>query len=146
LIELLVALDLSDKGVRAGPMYYGRFQLSSNIHQIQDYKDWFGKQERLFEEHEPGGEWFGQLRKIIDFATLSGARSPQSWLCGGIAIGSEMAQAWGVPGFSLITLDDLRLRRDTPQDRLENLNVNAILPQLAGVRELLRKAWNDPKF
>ena len=61
-------------------------------------------------------------------------------------IGTELCQFWGVPGFSLVTLDDLRLLRDTPIDTFENLNLKAVEPQLQGVAKLLAKAWDDPKF
>ena len=54
--------------------------------------------------------------------------------------------AWGIPGFSMITFDDLRLRRDTPNDTIDRLDLDAILPQLSGVRDLFQHAWNDPKF
>ena len=46
----------------------------------------------------------------------------------------------------MITLDDLRLRRDTPTDTLANLKVDAIVPQAAAVMTLIRHAWDDPKF
>ena len=35
-IEMLVALDLSDSGVRFGPMYRGNYREASNISHIQD--------------------------------------------------------------------------------------------------------------
>src|SRR5438067_4919025 len=103
---------------------------------MQDYKDWFPRAEREF----------GDIKGIVDFEPLSGVRTPQSWLCAPMAIGSELCPAWGVPGFSMITLDDLRLRRDTPTDTLDHLNVAAILPQLAATREVLWRAWSDPNF
>ena len=43
--------------------------------------------------------------------------------------------AWGVPGMALVTLDDLRLFRDTPNDTLENVDVEAILVLLEGIAE-----------
>src|SRR5205823_3564480 len=103
LIELMVALDFSDRGVRCGPLYWGRFQSATNISQIQDYKDWFTR----------NGDSLRDLANVIDFSPLSGVRTAQSWLCAPMAIGSELCQAWGVPGFTMMTLDDLRLRRDT---------------------------------
>ncbi|HWP40279.1 MAG TPA: hypothetical protein VNL70_05090, partial [Tepidisphaeraceae bacterium] len=145
-IELLVGLDLSDNGVRAGPVFFGQYQRTSNITDIQDYRDWFSKVDRGFSRNEPGSEWFGQVRGVIDFEPLNQSRSPQSFIAAPLPIVSEMAPVWGVPGMTFITLDDLRLLRDTPNDTLQRLNVQAILPQLDGVREVLRRAWNDPKF
>ena len=138
--------DLSDRGVRTGPLYWGQFQQTSNISHIQDYRDWFNKAERALADGKPEGQWMAPVRAVIDFEPLSAARAPQSWLVASMPIGSEMSQAWGTPGFSMVTLDDPRLRRDTPTDTLENLNVDAILPQLDAVKTLFRQAWNDPKF
>ena len=69
-----------------------------------------------------------------------------SYLAAPLPVGSELAQAWGTPGFSMITLDDLRLRRDTPNDTADRIHLDAILPQVQGVRDLFAHAWNDPKF
>jgi hypothetical protein len=146
LIELLVALDLSDDGVRVGPLYWGQFQQTSNISQIQDYRDWFNKQERALTENKPEAQWLAGVRGVIDFEPLSASRAPQSWLVASMPIGSELAQAWGVPGFSMVTLDDPRLRRDTPTDTLENFKVDRVLPQLKAVAALFRQGWNDAKF
>src|SRR5205823_4162369 len=38
LIELLVALDLTDGGSRCGPLFVGEFQRATSISQIQDYR------------------------------------------------------------------------------------------------------------
>ncbi len=145
-IEMLVALDLSDGGVRAGPLFFGQFQRSNNITDIQDYRDWFTRIERAFTRHEPGSEWFAGIRSVIDFEPLNQSRQPQSFIASPSPVGSEMAQFWGVPGMSFITLDDLRLWRDTPNDTLARLNVSAILAQLNGVHDLFWKAWNDARF
>lgn len=141
LIELLVAIDLSDNGVRCGPMYWGGWLRSSNISDIQNYRDWF-------EQHSgiSGGGGGSSLPANLDFQPLSGVRSPQSWLAAPLAIGSELCRAFATPGLSMITLDDLRLRRDTPADTLANLNLDAIAPQLDAVVKLFDRAWRDPAF
>jgi ABC-type antimicrobial peptide transport system permease subunit len=146
LIELLIALDLTDGGVRCGPMYWGRFLGLSNISQIQDYRDWLSRSERNFKEAKPGSEWWGSVQNLIDLEPLNAARTPASFLCAPSAVASELCQAWGVPGFSMVTLDDLRLRRDTPTDLLANLKVDKIVAQLEAVQTVLWHAWDDPKF
>ncbi|MGH7215385.1 MAG: hypothetical protein ACREIT_11535, partial [Tepidisphaeraceae bacterium] len=142
LIELLVGLDLSDRGVRAGPLYLGRYQGTSNISHIQDYRDWFAKLERATWENKPEAEWFTRVRGLVDFEPLNGARAPQTWLCAPIPIASELCQTWGVPGFTMATLDDLRRLRDTPNDTLDRLDAGAIVTQLQAVRQVLWRAWN----
>jgi hypothetical protein len=146
LIELMIALDLSDQGLRIGAMYWGRFQEASNISQIQDFRDWFTKQERALSETPQQVPWFGPIAPVLDFEPLTAARAPQTWLATPIPIGTELSQAWGVPGFTMVTLDDPRLLRDTPNDTIDRVRVGRLLPQLQAVGTLFRMAWNDAKF
>src|SRR5207253_6840545 len=106
----------------------------------QEFREWFSKMDRS------PPPWWPAIKGQIDFTPLSQSRSPSTYLAAPLPIASELAQAWGTPGFSMITLDDLRLRRDTPTDTLANLNVDAILPQVAATREVLWRAWSDPAF
>ncbi|HEV7300123.1 MAG TPA: FtsX-like permease family protein [Tepidisphaeraceae bacterium] len=149
LIEALIALDLSDGGVRVGPMFFGNALRSSNISQIQEFGDWFQRQQRAAESGE-GGDWVTRTAGVIDLEPLNNSRSPSSWLAGPLPIGTEVAQAWGVPGFSLITLDDMRPRRDTPADTMEMLTAerlnSTIVPQLQAVSTMIRPALNDARF
>lgn len=163
-VEMQIAIDLSGDGIRVGPMSQGAFQDVSNMTQIQDYRDWFSRLETQWEslqatggggavpdeatraERERRVGWFGAHRATIDFEPLAGTRSIRSWLFGPLGIGSEMCQAWGVPGFTLMTLDDMRLRRDTPSDTLDQLNLASLLRQYAAVRELILRAWDDVSF
>ena len=63
LIELLVALDLSDGGTRAGPLYWGWFQQTPNVNQIQDYRDWFAQQSRALAANRPETAWLAQHKR-----------------------------------------------------------------------------------
>lgn len=161
-IEMQIALDLSGDGIRAGPVSQGAFQDVSNMTQIQDYRDWLSRLESQWESIQPGASnppsdeaararaeqtrWFGAHRAVLDFEPLTGTRSIRAWMGSPLAIGSEMCQAWGVPGFTLMTLDDLRLRRDTPTDTVDRLEMGSILRQYAGVRELILRSWEDTGF
>lgn len=146
LIECVVGLDLSDRGVRIGPLSYGFHQRANAITSLQNYRDRFEKIRRGLRENDPTYAWFEPIAPLVDFDPLFGVRDPRSWLCASMPIASELARAWATPGFSLITLDDLRLRRDTPADTPENLNLAAIYPQLNAVRVLMRNVWEDPDF
>ena len=146
IIEMMIALDLSDRGVRFGPMYRGNLREASNISQIQDYRDWFNRLKDDAAKGKPESQWFNGINRVFDMEPLSNSQAPQTWLAAPMAIGTELCQFWGVPGFSLVTLDDLRLRRDTPVDTIENLDLKAIEPQLQAASLLLTKAWDDPKF
>ena len=119
-------------------MFFGFFERASSMGQIQEFREWF--------DRAPQAAWWNNVKNVIDLSPLNQSRAPTTFLAGPLPVASELAQAWGPPGFSMITLDDLRLRRDTPTDTLENINVNAILPQLNGVREVFENGARDAKF
>jgi ABC-type antimicrobial peptide transport system permease subunit len=148
LIELLVALDLSDKGYRVGPMSFGYFERAANgaLDQLGPYLEWISKQAEGFASHGAESTWWGKVNKIVDIDTLHSVRSAGSYLAAPLPIGSELAQGWGTPGLSMVTLDDMRLVRDTPTDTLDRIDLKAIEKQLAGVSDLFQHAWNDPTF
>ncbi len=149
-IELMMSLDLTDQGVRAGPMYFGFGYRSSTLGLIQNYKDWLIQQDRAAKESDPAkrakAQWLVDLKGVFDFGPMTDGRSPQSWLGGTFSGSFELAAAYGVPGMAMMTLDDLRLRRDTPGDTLANLNLESVLPQMQAVRQVIMRAWNDPSF
>jgi hypothetical protein len=108
LLELLVGLDLTDRGYRAGPIQFGQFAHSSTIADVQHYTEWFDRAEQEYLKGEPSFGWFKEVYGTIDLSALSNALTPTSWMPGPQSIPSEMGQAWGIPSMSFITLDDLR--------------------------------------
>ena len=140
LIELLVGLDLTDRGYRAGPVTYGRFCRSSTVADVQHYAEWF----TTLATNPPG--WFRDLGGTVDLSPLSNALSQVSWMPGPQSIPSEMGQAFGIPSLSFVTLDDLRPYRDTPADTLDKLRPRSVVEQLSAVRAVLLHAWDDPAF
>jgi hypothetical protein len=146
LIELMIGLDLSDHGSQAGPMYFGYFQRASGIAPLQLYNDWFAKLQRDYAAGTPATRWWGKARDAIDLTTLEQLEAPTSYLAAPLPIPSELAQVWATPGMSMITLNDLRLHRDTPTDTLGNLKIGAIIPQLDAIRTLFAHACADAKF
>jgi hypothetical protein len=146
LIELLVGLDLTDRGFRAGPVTFGRFARSSTVADVQHYAEWFTAAAGAFGQGDPRYHWFRDVTGTVDLAPLGSALAQVSWMPGPQSIPSEMGQAWGVPSLSFITLDDLRPHRDTPADTLDKLRLPSVIEQLSAVRTLLWHAWDDPRF
>jgi len=136
LIDTIVTLDLSDRGGSIGPMFYGNFLRVSSLSQIQEWRLWFERQKK--------SPWMQALGWRVDLDVLSGARAPATWLAAPLAMSCELGMAWGVPAFALATLNDLRLRRDTPADTLENLDLDAVVPQLEAACGIIRRAADDP--
>ena len=143
LLELMVGLDLTDGGVRAGPIFWGRLY-GTQSNQIQEYREWFEKTADNAKKGE--ADWFKPLAKLVDFEPFKLIRSQPTYLAAPVAFPTEMGMAWGIPGLTMATLEDLRPRRDTPADTLANLKLDAIVPQADAVLSLIRHAWDDPKF
>lgn len=146
LIDVLIGFDLSDAGRRLGPMFYGTYLRSNALMNVQDYREWWTRLVQSAESGDIASGWVSRIRSVVDFEPLSQIRSPQAYLAAPIPIASELAQAWGVPGMSFVTLDDLRLRRDTPLDTLDRLDLPVVTSQAAAVFELLRQAVDDTRF
>jgi hypothetical protein len=146
LVELMIGLDLSDHGERAGPMYFGYFQRASGIAPLALFNDWFAKLERDYSAGTTATKWWSKPRAAINLETLEQLEAPTSYLAGPLPIPSELAQVWATPGLSMITLNDLRLHRDTPTDTLANLQIVPIIPQLNAICTLFAHASADPKF
>ncbi|MGC4032054.1 MAG: hypothetical protein QM754_10035 [Tepidisphaeraceae bacterium] len=143
LIELMLGLDLSDAGVRVGPIFWGKlFGTQSN--QIQEYREWF---ERTADNAKKGqADWFKPISPLVDFEPFKLVRTQLSYLTAPLGLPTEMGMAWGVPAFTLATLEDLRPRRDTPLDTADRLNFKQLDAQASAVLTLVTQAWADPKF
>jgi ABC-type lipoprotein release transport system permease subunit len=147
LIELMVGLDLTDRGYRCGPINFGSFAHSSTVADVQPFSEWFSSAQTKYENGEPNYNWFGEVAGTMDLAPLSNVLSPTSWMPGTQSIPSELGQAWGLPSMSFISLDDLRLYRDTPADTFDKiLSFRSVTEQLNAVRILLWHAIDDPRF
>ncbi len=146
LLELLVGLDLTDRGFRAGPVTFGRFARSSTVADVQHYAEWMVAAAAGFEAGDPAYGWFKDVAGTVDLSPLGNALAQTSWMPGTQSVPSEMGQAWGVPSLSFLTLDDLRPYRDTPADTPDKLRLRSITEQLSAVRALLWHAWDDPRF
>ncbi len=145
LIDILIGLDITDSGQRIGPIYWGGLAKQSSISQIQEHREWFEKTAGSGKP-ETAAEWFKAISKIVDFEPLKLARTPITYLTAPVGLSSEVGVPWGIPSFTMATLEDLRLLRDTPGDKLDKLNLDSVKQQASAVNELLRRAWDDPKF
>ena len=144
LIELMVGLDLSDKGERVGPMFFGKFAGDPALSPLQEHREWF--QKILDKPNEPQNAWFKPIAPLLSFEPLQNVRTPASFLVAPVGLPCELGTSWGLPAMTLATLEDLRATRDTPADTVANLDPKAIVRQADAVLTLLRYAWNDPAF
>ncbi|MFT3785202.1 MAG: hypothetical protein QM770_03430 [Tepidisphaeraceae bacterium] len=152
LIDTLIGIDLSDRGVRVGPAFQGNFLKNSSKSQIDRNgffatitSDLIQSADNAKDGKPPVGTttWFGSLASVIDLTPLSTPRTQASFN-NSLALPTELALSWGVPGLSFVTLDDLRATRDTPNDT--RVDLPAIRVQMDALEALLMRAVNEPKF
>ena len=146
LIEVMVGLDLSDRGVRVGPVFEGMAERTSQIALIQDARDWFTTLQRASRVGEASAAWFAGVAPLVDLEPLNQGRTAVTFTAAPLALPTELSAAWGVPGFTLATLGDLRLRRDTPNDAADAVDFGAVTLQARAAYEVVRRAWADPSF
>lgn len=153
LMDVVIGLDLSDGGSTVGPMFQGAYLRHSSKQYIVNYSDVFQNlstalnktpAERKPEEAE-AVKWFEPIARSIDFEPLNTSKTPISYI-GSTPLSSEMAVSWGTAGFSLVTLHDFRLLRDTPNDTLDRINLPRIRTQLDAVTTLLQNVLTNPRF
>lgn len=153
LLDVIIGLDLSDGGTSVGPMFHGTYQRVGSKQFISTYRDVFADlvaaldrepKDRSPEQAEIS-KWFGPIAGSIDFDPLDTSKTPISFI-GQTPIASEMASSWGTAGFSLLTLHDFRLLRDTPNDTFDRLRLPVIRKQLDAVTTLMSKVLANPKF
>ncbi len=67
-----------------------------------------------------------------------------SYVPANIALDSGLAMLSGTPAISLVTVNDIRNRIDTPLDSPEKVNFKNLSRQVRFLKSLIRKALNDP--
>lgn len=145
LLEVTIGLDLSDRGSRVGPVFVGGLIKYSSKINIQPYGQFFTLARNAAEKGDASAAWFKPLAGIVDVETLNTSRTAPSYI-GATPLLSEYASSWGVAGFTMATLDDFRLLRDTPNDTAANVNLDAIRPQVAALSTLFGKALASDRF
>ena len=145
LLEVTIGLDLSDRGSRVGPVFMGGLIKYSSKINIQPYGQFMTLARNNAEKGEPSAAWFKPLAGIVDVETLNTSRTAPSYI-GPTPLASEYASSWGVAGFTMATLDDFRLLRDTPNDTADRVDLGAIRPQVAALTTLFNVALASDKF
>jgi hypothetical protein len=145
LIEVQIGIDLSDGGVRVCPLFQGAFGAASARREMQSYGEVMQSIRRDFQANQPHAAWWKDVADVIDLETLSTARQVNSYVAN-LPLPSEMATSFAVPGFSFVTADDFRHRRDTPNDTLDRLNLHAVRVQFDALSTLLLNVVARPQF
>ncbi len=144
LIELMISLDLSDRGLRLGPVDKGEFDNSGTQNMVGSFRSWFDRQARAATD-DPG-HWFNGLPVRFDLGSINLRAPTESHMVAPLALPMEMAKPFGIPGIGIVTFDDLRMHRDTPADTADRLEAPVIRRQVATLLEVLGRAFGDMDF
>ena len=134
-VEFLLAVDLSDAGVAAGPMSYCRFALSEETTNGMALRRWLSQ----VAGQEAASLWPGAMGRAVDLRPLRGLEKGDSYTVGETATMTSAAASFGTPAATWATLDAPRRRVDTPRDVPGELDWGRLGPQVAATRRLIER-------
>ncbi|MEE8397849.1 MAG: ABC transporter permease [Desulfobacterales bacterium] len=141
-LSFVLGIDLSDAGIAVGPQTAGRMlhnQGGSHMVQFIEWLlkvDWAGMGESL----PPGS-----VNALSSQAWTTGD-SQNSYVIGERGMMTSQVASYGVPHMSWATLDGYRAKVDTPQDRVDRLNWQRLIPQIHLTAEVVKRLANDDTF
>jgi hypothetical protein len=142
MIGFMIGLDLSDAGLAAGPMLQDHMYLISDLSNSDLLVDWLEERVRL----EGDKIWPGELLQAIDLSPRTSIFAPDSFNMNRIARLTAPCTSFNVPSLSWYTLDGVRQRLDTPEDRFDRLDWDRVAPQIEATYLLLRRLARDAQF
>ena len=141
-LAFVVGLDLSDAGVAVGPNTSGRLINSGTAGDAAAFFDWLVKTDW----EELGASLpRGTLRALAREPWLT-IDAQDSYVVGETAMMTSQVASYGLPHMSWATLDGYRTRVDTPQDRVDLLDWQRLVPQIHLTAELVLRLAEDDAF
>ncbi|MFO7900477.1 MAG: ABC transporter permease [Planctomycetota bacterium] len=161
-LSCLLALDLSDAGVAAGPCLRGRLLGWKETQNARPITRWLENADRRAAEEKSRGIeddeerqkaertsrqlWPAHLRRAVDLGAVASSDSLDSFVVGNLSLPSSPAPSFGLPATTWTTLDAQRLRVDTPWDRPDRLRWDRLGPQVDAAFVLLETLAHDAEF
>ena len=141
-IEFLLAVDLSDAGVAAGPMAYCRFSLTDETAGSMAFTRWLSEAVRRADPPI----WPEQSARAVNLKPLDGTERAASYTVGETATMTACAANFSTCAATWATLDAPRRRVDTPQDRADRLDWSRLGPQIDATCRLLDRMVRQTDF
>ncbi|MCG3178470.1 MAG: hypothetical protein BIFFINMI_00797 [Phycisphaerae bacterium] len=158
-IAFLLGLDLSDGGLAAGPRFQGDLLKINETSSGGDFARWLlavNNREKEIKANLRDGKadsrglfWPGRLALAVDLMPVAGqGDSVDSFTVGSCANITAPARSFGIRATTWATLDAVRRRVDTPQDRFGALDWDRLGPQIDATRILIERLVDGdaPKF
>ena len=141
-IEFILAVDLSDAGLAAGPMAYCRFSLTDETANSMPFRRWLSEAVRRGDPPL----WPGELARAVNLKPLDGTERAASYTVGETATLTSCAANFSTCAATWATLDAPRPRADTPQDRADRLDWLRLGPQIRATCRLLDRMVRHTDF
>ena len=141
-LSFVFGIDLSDGGIAVGTQTAGRTLHNQGGSHMVQFIEWLLKV-----------DW-ADMRETLPPGTLNSLNS-QSWMSGdsqnSYVIGergmiTSQVASYGVPHMSWETLDGYRAKIDTPQDRVDRLDWERLVPQIHLTAEIVKRLAGDDTF
>ncbi|MFW6107605.1 MAG: FtsX-like permease family protein, partial [bacterium] len=161
-LSCLLALDLSDAGIAAGPCLRGRLLGWKETQNARPITRWLENADRRAAEEKSRGIeddeerqkaerksrqlWPEHLRRAVDLSAVTSNDSLDSFVVGNLSLPSSPCPSFGLPATTWTTLDAQRLRVDTPWDRPDRVRWDRLGPQVDAAFFLLETLAHDEEF
>ena len=141
-LSFVFGIDLSDAGIVVGPQTAGRtLHNQGGSHMVQFIEwllslDWEDMEAKL----PPG------TLNALSHQSWTAGDSQNSFVVGEIPMITSVVASYSIPHMSWATLDGYRAKIDTPQDRVDRLDWDRLIPQINLTAEVIRRLAGDPAF
>lgn len=138
---LFLSLDLSSGSDRLGLLYKGYFY-DETARFLQPWVSQLARRSAALANEIGQALGVDPDRLLVDGVNPTKGRTWQTYIPGNIALNSEPVMLAGRAGLSLVTVEDARLKTDTPHDVLEQVNMVNLTRQTQTLALLLPNLLN----
>lgn len=141
-ISFVLGLDISDSAAKCGPMFACSHLETTGTADAREFMRWLKPMVR------EGGALSDPalLRRAVATDAISGGESASSFNPGGGACLTSAAASFGIPAVTWGTVDSIKPRLDTPQDRIDSISWARAGPQVDFTRSLFNLLCEDRSF
>ena len=125
---LFLSLDLSSGSDRLGLLYKGYFY-DETARILQPWVSQLARRSAALANEIGQALGVDPDRLLVDGVNPTKGRTWQTYIPGNLALNSEPVMLAGRPGLSFVTVEDARLRIDTPHDFAERVNLENLTRQ-----------------
>ncbi|MBN1516335.1 ABC transporter permease [Candidatus Sumerlaeota bacterium] len=138
-LVFVLAFDLSDDGIAAGPCLFDRLMQKDERLNSYAFRRWFEQRPKT----DTRDIWTPEQMKAVNLLPLTTQEEAHSFVMPNMPSVTTVAQSWGTPAVTWMTLDCWRNKADTPYDLAQSLDWGRLDPQVDAALTLLDALAHD---